>query len=1207
MIQLINRKRYPMQSQPIKWRSTITLLTLFVFCQTLFSQQATETTPPSGKVTKSLYITSNTGSLKSGELTVLQKIAAANDGDEESVLLLLGNTFPNRINFNKPEDKAKQEVLNKQFEAINSFSGKVIVIPGKTEWGYRGFKGVDKLEKVIQEKSKAKFWPNDGCPFKKEELNDQVDLIIVDSQWFLKDRNSYPYINEECEVNSELAFFAMFQELIKKSQDKIKLVALHHPVYTNTKHGLISNTAGFDVQDFENPQYRKLRNRLTTIARQSENVVFISGHDKNLQYVNPKGVPQIISGASGNTEAVKKPYKVGFTSDEQGYVRMDIYENDQIKVNFYTAGKESPTPIFSTSILEKEIKQDTIQLKDPSSFKATERASIYTKESTEKRGVYRYLWGDHYRQFYGKEVAAPVVFLDTLLGGLMPLKRGGGQQTRSLRLADDKGKEFVMRAMKKSTTQFLQANVSQDAYIGKTLEGTAIDRVLYDYYTTANPYTPLTIGVLSESVGVFHTNPMLMYIPKQKTLGEYNDAYGNELYMFEEHVGDTQTHLESFGDPIDILDTSDVFKEIVETGKSVVDEPSYIRARLFDMLIGDWDRHEDQWRWALFENADGTKTCKPIPRDRDQAFPKYDGAIISFLTSVIPELRKMQSYDDDIKSVKWLAASPYHLDITLIKNSNWEVWEEQAKHLQNSLSDADIEEAFARIPSEIQGEINEDIKEKLKGRRSNIIKIARRYYEYFNKFAVVSGTLKDDDFTITRQKDGKTTIKAKHKGTELLNRTFDRKDTREIWVYGLNGKDTFKVEGKGNDYIKIKIMGGAKNDTYDFENARKVKLYDYKSSENTVVKKSSKKWLVDDFEVNTFDPKKVKRNANQILPIIGFNPDDGLQIGAVDNYTYHGIQGNPFTQKHSFSAAYYTATSGYNLNYKGEFSNIFNHWNFQMEALYTSPNFAQNFFGFGNDTEFDRSEVSLEFNRVRIRKLRAAVALQWKGRGGGSFYVKPLVESFDVDNTEDRFINTLPANSTVFEQQTYGGLEMAFNYANRDKPGFPTLGFDFDITAGYKSNIDNSSADNSFGYVRSSIGLDHKLNRKGWLVLASQIGGEAILGDNFEFYHAAQLGGNFNLRGFRNQRFTGKYAAYQNIDLRCMLGSVRTSIIPLTYGVTGSFDYGRVWLEDDTSNVWHDSVGGSLWLSALGVATANIGYFNSTDGGRVVFILGFTF
>ncbi len=1159
------------------------------------------------EIEKSIFITANTVALDPSNLNVLRNISKLNGTEKESALLLLGNSFPNRLDFADEGNKVALSALEKQFEALNSFSGRVIVIPGQTEWGYRGFKGVDNLEKAIQKKSKAKFYPNDGCPFKKEELSDQLDLIIIDSQWFLKDRNNYPYMNEECEVNTESVFFLMFQDLLKKSQDKIKIVALHHPVYTNTKQGFIGNIAGFDRQDFESKQYRKLRNRLATIARQTEDVIFVSGHDKNLQYLSSYGVPQIISGASGNTESVKKATEGDFTSDKKGYARLDIYAGGKVKVNFFSTENVSSTPMFFATVLREDKDPVANNFKGRENFETTQSASIYDKGDTEKSGVYKGLWGKHYRKLYGQQVDAPVVFLDTLMGGLKPIKRGGGQQTRSLRLADENGREFVMRALKKSTTRFLQANVSQDAYIGSALEGTAIDNALYDFFTTANPYTPFAIGALSEAVGVLHTNPKFMYIPRQKTLGQYNDEYGDELYLFEEHVGDTQTNLESFGNPIDILDTSDVFEEIIKSGKSIVDEPSYIRARLFDMLIGDWDRHPDQWRWALYKNADGTEFCKPIPRDRDQAFPKYDGFLVGFLTRVIPELRKMQSYDDDIRSVKWFATSPYPLDISFIKSSGWEEWENQAKHLQDNLTDADIEDAFDKIPDGIKGKTTDAIKRKLKVRRGNIVSIARKYYEYLNRFAVVTGTQKDDKFVITRHEDGKTAIKVQRKDLGILDRSFAHNATKEIWIYGLNGNDSFVVEGKGRSLIKIKIMGGKKNDTYDFKNTRKVKLYDYKGKKNSIVNKKSKKWLVDDFEVNSFGPAKVKYSANQILPIIAVNPDDGLRIGALNNYTYYGIQSNPFTQKHTTTASYYTATSGYDLSYKGEFSNIFHHWNFGLEGLYTSPNFARNFFGFGNETDYDKDEVDLDFNRVRIRKWGVVMALLWKGQGGGSFYVKPLIESFDVENTEGRFVNTLAASRAVFDRQTYGGLEMDFTYENRDNPAYPTLGLDIGITAGYKTNIYGGTAENSFGYVQPHIGIDHKLSKNGAVVLASQIGGEAILGDNFEFYHAAELGGIFGLRGFRNQRFTGKYSLFQNIDLRFALGSIKTSIIPLRYGLTASFDYGRVWLENDTSDKWHNSTGGSLWLSGLGAVTANIGYYDSSEGGRIVFAMGFVF
>ena len=159
------------------------------------------------------------------------------------------------------------------------------------------------------------------------------------------------------------------------------------------------------------------------------------------------------------------------------------------------------------------------------------------------------------------------------MGGLVPLKRGGGQQSKSLRLEDKNGRQFVMRALKKSTIKFLQANAFQETYIGSALDGSVIDRFLADFYTTSHPYTPFAIGGLADAIEVFHTNPELYYIPKQNVLGIYNDEFGDELYMIEEHVGDSQLELSSFGNPKEILSTADVLQEIHKSGKSVVDEP----------------------------------------------------------------------------------------------------------------------------------------------------------------------------------------------------------------------------------------------------------------------------------------------------------------------------------------------------------------------------------------------------------------------------------------------------------------------------------------------------------------------------------------------------------------------------------------------------------------------------------------------------------
>jgi hypothetical protein len=59
-----------------------------------------------------------------------------------------------------------------------------------------------------------------------------------------------------------------------------------------------------------------------------------------------------------------------------------------------------------------------------------------------------YLFGTHYRQYYGLPINAKIATIDTIYGGLSPEQVVVISQ--SLRLVDSNDKEYVMRAVKKS-------------------------------------------------------------------------------------------------------------------------------------------------------------------------------------------------------------------------------------------------------------------------------------------------------------------------------------------------------------------------------------------------------------------------------------------------------------------------------------------------------------------------------------------------------------------------------------------------------------------------------------------------------------------------------------------------------------------------------------------------------------------------------------
>ncbi|MEE9407334.1 MAG: metallophosphoesterase [Polaribacter sp.] len=1160
------------------------------------------------------------------------------NASEKSTLLFLGdNVYETGI----PKEKSKNYPLAKrrieaQTNVAKKFKGNSIFIPGNHDW-YNGLQGLKREEKLVEKAlGKKSFLPQNGCPLEKVNISKDIVLIIVDTHWYLTNWDNHPTINDNCEIKTRVKFFDELEGLIKKSRGKTTIIAMHHPMFTNGSHGgyysakshltplpilgsiknLLRKTTGLTNTDLQNKKYNELKKHLVTISQENDKTIFVSGHDHSLQYIVQDNLPQIVSGSGSKTSATKLSGGAKFTYAAQGFAKLDVYKDGSSHVSFYSVKDDKI--VYQTNVLTPNEKK--VFTTFPKSNITEKKATIYTKEEVTKSGMYRFLWGERYRKYFGIEVNAPTVDLDTLFGGLKPVRKGGGHQSKSLRLRDKKGREYVMRALRKNAVQYLQAVAFKDQYIEGQFNNTVTESLLNDVFTGSHPYAPFTIGKLSDVIGVYHTNPVLYYIPKQNSLGHFNDEFGDELYMIEERAASGHGDKASFGFANKVISTDDLLKNLSKSENYVLDEKSYIKARLFDMLIGDFDRHEDQWRWAVFKEGKQT-IYRPIPRDRDQAFSIMgDGALLNFATNSIPTLRGMRAYSEDIKSPEWFNLSPSVLDMSLITKSNKKDWDAQVKLITTNITDAIIDDAFTLFPDEVRHETITEIKTKLQGRRNNLQKISNSYYTYINNFQVIKGTNKDDWFDIERLKNGQTKItgyriKKGEKGTIFHQKTYSKSETKEIWIYGLDDDDTFVVKGDGDNLIKIRIIGGQNNDTYNIINGKKIKIYDHKSKKNTFVTKNGKVKLTDDYETSVYNYKKLKNSLNIINPSLWFNPDDGLKVGISDVYTVNSFERNPFSSQHAFSGAYYFATNGFELGYSSEFARVFKNWNLGINASYTSPNFAINYFGLGSNSlnlEAKKDDGNLDYNRVKIRKFFAGSSINWKGDLGAEIKLGVHYQTMKVENTVGRIANiSFAANNSIFNTQKFINTEASYQFENADNAAFPTMGMKTELKVGYTSNLDN---DNGFGYLIPSISFDYKLTPSGKLVFATKLHSHFTFGDSYEFYQAASIGGNkFGLRGYRNQRFTGKNSFYQSSDIRLLLSKIKTSLVPLNIGVYGGFDYGKVWGEQSLTinpgNVknWNTSYGGGFFFNAANMLGANIAAFNSDDGLRIAVGLGFKF
>ncbi len=1233
--------------------AVVTILIFFTGCATYKAKYAEGAikidTPNDKEVAHTFYLIGDAGKSPMGGMKDALKLfkRKLDRAEANSTAIFLGDNIypagmPDPIDSTKAFMRAKSDI-DAQIKTLENFKGKSFFIPGNHDWYTEGLIGLKRQQDYIQEAlgSKEVFFPEDGCPIETITVNDDIAIIVIDTEWYLANWNRHPDINDKCDIKSRDGFWLELEDKIKDNRQRTTLIAMHHPMFSYGQHGgqftfrqnfypkgdfgpiplvgtlidILRKTTGASREDQQNKRYTELKNRLVTLVQYSEKVILASGHEHTLQYIVEDNTPQIVSGAGSKMDGTRLLNGSQFSTGRRGYAILEIYMDGSSQVDFFAVNEENDEAedfMFTTAVLPPDLGVNEAQY--PDTFPSITKATVYTKDEVDRSGFFTLLWGDRYRKYFATEVTAPTVRLDTLLGGLKPLHKGGGHQSKSLRLGHANGSEYVMRAVKKDAELYLQAMAFQDKYVIGDFEDTFTESLLLDFYTGSHPYASLTMGVLSDAVGLYHTNPKLYYIPKQPALEDFNESFGDELYLLEEHAGDGHGDLKSFGYSDELKSTDSMFEDLRDDEKYEVDTQLYLRARLFDMAIGDWDRHVDQWRWAEFKNEDNDKILyKPVPRDRDMVFSMHgDGFLMKLATRIVPALRLMEGFNDEIRNVKGFNSSPktYVLDMALLTETTLEDWQEQARFIRENLTGDVIDKALSAMPEEVQDETIPVIKRKLLARLADLESTAKEYYRVLNKYAVVTGTDKDDWFEINILNKNETEIKVfrniKGKKKKLFfHKKFDEANTKEIWVYGLDDDDRFEVHGKYRSPIKMRLIGGRNNDIYDFDGGGNIAVYDYRSKINTFKRTGSAKIrLTDDYDTNAYLPMQLRNSTNLLIPTIGYNPDDGVKIGLIDTYTYNGFRKNPFTQKHRVNAAFYFATSGFELGYSGEYAHVFENWNLETAARFTSPNFSINFFGFGNKSENLDDDLSFDYNRVRLQTLRLAPSLIHRWPLGAIFKTGVSFESIEVEETQDRFVNTFYVNNGEESTNSFLGVNAEYSYANTDNEAFPTMGMATSLQLGYKTNLENST---SFGYIVPSLSLDYKLIPNGRLVLASKWKAHFNIGDDYEFYQAAGIGGVDGLRGFRNQRFTGKKAYYQNTDIRYSLREMRTELLPMTIGLYGGFDYGRVWIPTESSKVWHTSYGGGFFLNGADIISARVALFNSEDGLRFSFGLGFGF
>ncbi len=320
----------------------------------------------------------------------------------------------------------------------------------------------------------------------------------------------------------------------------------------------------------------------------------------------------------------------------------------------------------------------------------------------------RFMQGTNYRKAWEVPVTAQIVFLDTF----KILEEGGGNQTRSLKIKDPNGIIFSLRSINKDPDPLIPE-------FAKTLN---LENIVHDGISAQHPYGAILAASLADAAGLLHTHPKIVYVPTHAGLGTFNKSYGDRLYMLE-YETESEINWTSYENVSEIVETDDLQELKLEMGEKLeVDTGMLVRARLFDLLIGDWDRHSKQWGWVL-QKRDKQLVAIPLPGDRDNAFFRIDGVIPTIITNKLVQ-PMVRPFENDIDHLEGYV---YPFDLYFLKNVPESVFVQEARYLQENLDDESIDNALKAWPEEISALNGKEIKEKLIKRRERLVEYAKKF------------------------------------------------------------------------------------------------------------------------------------------------------------------------------------------------------------------------------------------------------------------------------------------------------------------------------------------------------------------------------------------------------------------------------------------------------------------------------------------------
>lgn len=1189
---------------------------LLIFCS-FFAWHVMATAQDS--IQARIILIGDAGQLTNGRHPVVNAAKKTITFDKKTTVVFLGdNLYKTGLPDNSlPTYDIAKAPLDSQIQIAGKSDAKVYFVPGNHDWsngGTTGYQSILRMQSYIDLLGNANvtMLPRDGCPGPVEvTITKDVTLVMMDSQWWLHEHDK-PGVESDCEFKTKAEVLAELEDILSKNADKLVLFAFHHTLRSYSPHGgyftlkqhifpftdarknlyiplpvlgsiyPLTRAVFGTEQDLKHPLYQSMLNDIQKVVKGHPNVIYAAGHEHSIQLIQDSSYNYIVSGSGSKHTRVTKSKHSLYASADPGFVTLEIYKNKDVRATVYIVDGDSVRMDYTNRILDfTKIPVPVIDTTRHPDYEFKDSVVISASDKYKANAGFRKMFlGSNYRKEWGTPITLKEFNIRKEKGGLTIKSLGGGQQTRSVRLTDKNGNEWTLRSVDKDPEKALPEN----------LRGTLAQGIVQDMISAAHPYAPLVVHELAKATGIITSKPEFFFVPNDPALGKYGASFANTVMMLENRNPE--------GGAKDSKSTDKVINKMLEDNDHHIDQEKVLNARLLDMLIADWDRHADQWKWGTGDTGKG-KLYYPIPRDRDQAFFNSNGLLLWYLSKrIIPY---MQGFKMHIRNINGLNYKERDFDRFFMNNLDEPTWKRITTNFQTKLTDSVIDNAVTKFPPPVANIDAVNVAKKLKSRRNILGRDAIRYYKFISKTVSVPGSNKSEYYHISKDTLGlHLTVYKKKDETDsasvMYNRTFDEKVTKEIRLYGLNGNDKFEIDEDVSSKIKLRIIGGKGKDTFNLKGNIRNKIYDLSTEKNAVINgnKTKNKFSARP-DVNEY--KQIEYQYTRIrFPQLnlGYNPEDGLLVGFGFSRRTYGFRKEPFATDQKLVTLYAPHEGAYQFRYRGEFNKVLFKQDLVVKVQHVNPT-LNNFFGLGNESKYDKS-IPIEFYRVRYKFVEADLLIRYRYNNVFHFSIGPSYYRYwsrYKDNDKRILGNPVVIGSdsaSIYGTKQFAGGKARIDISYTNNEHFPTRGItwftEFTALAGLDSNA------HSLTKLTSDMTIYASLSDHSRLSAVFRFGGGHIFNKQYEYFQAMNIGGGDYLRGYRKNRFSGSSIAYANTELRLKLFKSQSYLLPGDVGVLGFYDIGRAWQKGEDSKKWHNGYGGGLYYVpySLVMVSASIGF-----------------